>query len=185
MSLSDLVQALPAELLQEEHQLTRVKRDSAALSGPCNKHACRALAKEWNVSQKTNGKDRGKKEILNDVEQKIRQEVDRLLRKASGNEGHGKNVSGDQEPGEGVGTVEAVSGAEEPGEGVNTVEAGSVTEEPGEGVSTVKAVSGAEEPGVDVSTVEAVSVTEEPGEGVSMVEAVSGAEEPGDGVSTV
>ena len=60
-------------------------------------------------------------EIRNEVEQKIRQEVDRLLRKADGNEGLVKNVSGDQEPGEGVSTVEAVSGAEGPGEGVNTL----------------------------------------------------------------
>ena len=66
-------------------------------------------------------KNRGIEEIRNEVEQKIRQEVDRLLLKAYGNEGPGKNVSGDQEPGEGVDTAEAVSGVEEPGEGVNTV----------------------------------------------------------------
>ena len=90
MSLSDLVQALPADLFQEEQQLARVRRDSAALLGPCNKHECRALAKEWNVSQKINGKNRSIEEIRNEVEQKIRQEVDPLLRKAYGNEGHGK-----------------------------------------------------------------------------------------------
>ena len=98
LSLSDLVQALPADLLQEEHQLARVRRDSAALSGPCNKNEVRALAKQWNVAQKANGKNLDINEIRNEVEQKIRQEVDRLLCKAAGNEGHGKNVSGDQEP---------------------------------------------------------------------------------------
>ena len=172
LSLSDLVQALPADILQEEHQLARVRRDSATLLGPCNKKACRALAQQWEVSQKRDRKNRSMEEIRNEIEQKIRQEVDRLLRKASGNEGHGKNGSGDQEPGEGVGTVEAASGAEELGGGVNTVEAVSVTEEhgDGEGASTIQAVSGAEEPGVDVSTVEAVSVTEELGESASTLQ---------------
>ena len=93
MSLSDLVQALPADLLQEEHQLARARRDSAALLGPCNKKVCRALAKQWSVLQKTNGKNRGIEEIRNEVEQKIRQEVDRLLRKAYGDEGPGKMSS--------------------------------------------------------------------------------------------
>ena len=82
------------------------------------------------MSHRKRTENRGIDEIRHEVEQKIRQEVDRLLRKASGNEGHGKNVSGDQEPGEGVDTAEAVSGVEEPGESVNTVEAVSVTEEP-------------------------------------------------------
>ena len=41
------------------------------------------------------------------------------MRTACGNEGSGKNVSGDQEPGEGVSTVEAVSVTEELGESVS------------------------------------------------------------------
>ena len=88
MLLSDLVQALPQFWCNS--QLARVRRDSAALLGPCNKHTCRVLAKEWNVLQKTNGKNRGTDEIRHEVDQKIRQEIDRLLRKACGNEGPGK-----------------------------------------------------------------------------------------------
>ena len=75
-------------------------------------------------------KNRSIEEIRNEVEQKIRQEVDRLLHKAHGNEKPGENAPGAEKPGEDVNTVKAVSGAEEPGEGVNTVEAVSGAEEP-------------------------------------------------------
>ena len=100
MSLSELVQALPADVPEEEHQLARVRQDSAALLVPCNKSACRALAKQGDVPQKRGGQIRSIEEIRNEVEQKIRQEVDRLLRKAHGNEKPGENVPGAEEPGE-------------------------------------------------------------------------------------
>ena len=83
MPVEELPERLPA-VLPESDQLARVVGASRQLTTGINQTAMRALSKQWGVAQKQSGKNRTKQEMRNDIEGKIRDQANQLLRQAYG-----------------------------------------------------------------------------------------------------
>ena len=113
MPFEELAERLPA-VLPESDQLARVVDASRQLTTGINKKDMRALSKQWGVAQKQNGKDRSLQELRNDIERKIRDQANQLLRQAYGVK-QDSTVSAQRETFEAAPVWEH-SGAEEPGE---------------------------------------------------------------------